>query len=295
VRIGIIDVGSNTVRLLAAAAGPDGRVATLHEERALVGLGEVIERRGRIPGGKLSETTERAREYARRARSIGCEQLEVVVTAPGRQSANADTLLRMLEGAVGVRPRVLSPEHEGVFAYRGAVAAAGGLDGALVAVCDVGGGSTEVAVGTPGFDPDSVDSFEIGSLRLTSRHLSQDAPGRRAVRAARAEARRELSVLDVPPIGAALATGGSARAMRKLVGRRLGHEELERAITMLTDRSSAKIARKHGIDPRRARTLMAGAIILSETQRVLGVPFEVARGGLREGIAAELLSAQRAA
>ena len=64
---------------------------------------------------------------------------------------------------------------------------------------------------------------------------------------------------------------------------------------MLTDRSSAKIARKHGIDPRRARTLMAGAIILSETQRVLGVPFEVARGGLREGIAAELLSAQRAA
>lgn len=293
-KIGIIDVGSNTVRLLAAERGAGGLVYPLHEARRQVGLGETIERRGRITDAKLAETARAARDYAKLARRLDCERLEVVVTAPGRQSANADDLLSVLHGAVGVAPRVLSAKSEGRFAYLGAVAAAGVLPG-LIAVCDVGGGSTEVAFGGRWIEPDWVDSFDLGSLRLTSRFFPEGTAQRSSVRAARAEVRVHLEQIGDATPDVALATGGSARALRKLVGRALGRDELQAAIEMLIGRSPAKLARKHAIDLRRARTLLAGAVILAEVQARLGVPFEVARGGLREGLAGQLLSELQAA
>ena len=82
-KIGIIDVGSNTVRLLAAERDAGGLVYPLHEARRQVGLGETIERRGRITDAKLAETARAARDYAKLARRLDCERLEVVVTAPG--------------------------------------------------------------------------------------------------------------------------------------------------------------------------------------------------------------------
>ena len=293
-KIGIIDVGSNTVRLLAAERGAGGLVYPLHEARRQVGLGETIERRGRITDAKLAETARAARDYAKLARRLDCERLEVVVTAPGRQSANADDLLGVLHGAVGVEPRVLSAKSEGRFAYLGAVAAAGVLPG-LIAVCDVGGGSTEVAFGGRWIEPDWVDSIDLGSLRLSSRFFPDGTAQRSSVRAARAEVRMHLEQIGDTTPDVALAAGGSARALRKLVGRTLGRDELQAAIEMLVGRSPAKLARKHAIDLRRARTLLAGAVILAEVQARLGVPFEVARGGLREGLAGQLLSELQAA
>jgi exopolyphosphatase/guanosine-5'-triphosphate,3'-diphosphate pyrophosphatase len=293
-KIGIIDVGSNTVRLLAVERDAGGLVYPLHEARRQVGLGETIERRGRITDAKLAETARAARDYAKLARRLDCERLEVVVTAPGRQSANADDLLGVLHGAVGVAPRVLSAKSEGRFAYLGAVAAAGVLPG-LIAVCDVGGGSTEVAFGGRWIEPDWVDSFDLGSLRLSSRFFPEGTAQRSSVRAARAEVRMHLEQIGDATPDVALAAGGSARALRKLVGRTLGRDELQAAIEMLVGRSPAKLARKHAIDLRRARTLLAGAVILAEVQARLGVPFEVARGGLREGLAGQLLSELQAA
>ena len=282
------------MRLLAAERGAGGLVYPLHEARRQVGLGETIERRGRITDAKLAETARAARDYAKLARRLDCERLEVVVTAPGRQSANADDLLGVLQGAVGVAPRVLSAKSEGRFAYLGAVAAAGVLPG-LIAVCDVGGGSTEVAFGGRWIEPDWVDSFDLGSLRLSSRFFPDGTAQRSSVRAARAEVRVHLEQIGDATPDVALAAGGSARALRKLVGRTLGRDELQAAIEMLVGRSPAKLARKHAIDLRRVRTLLAGAVILAEVQARLGVPFEVARGGLREGLAGQLLSELQAA
>jgi exopolyphosphatase / guanosine-5'-triphosphate,3'-diphosphate pyrophosphatase len=293
VKVGIIDVGSNTVRLLAAESGRSGSVTALREERRQVGLGDVIERRGRIPDAKLSETADCARSYAKLARRIGCDRLEVVVTAPGRQSSNAAALLAALGAAVGVTPRVLSAEREGRLAYLGAISASD-LPLSLTAVCDVGGGSTEIAFGVSADDADWVDSIDTGSLRLTSRYFGTSS-GRSDVRAARAEVRALLAEVEQPRPKAALATGGSARALRRLVGRSLGAEELEQVIDSLTGRTPAKIARKHGIELRRARTLLAGTVILAEVNLKLGVPFEVARGGMREGLAAEMLARLAAA
>lgn len=293
-RVAIIDVGSNTARLLVATRGLQA-VTPVHEERALLALGEEIERFGAVSELKLAETAERARSYARKARELGCGSVDVIVTAPGRQSENAAELLGALERATGVAPRVLSAEEEGRLAYEGAVSRARTLPN-RVAVCDVGGGSTEIVVGTRTDGLEFCRSLDIGSLRLARRLLRGDPPGRKAIAAARRELGERLSELDAPPADGALATGGSARALRKVVGGRLlGERELAVAERLAAKRSSAELAREFGLDPMRARTLLAGTLILAETQRRLGIPLEVARGGLREGAALSLLAELAAA
>lgn len=288
-RVGIIDVGSNTVRLLVARRVACGDVDPVREERSVLGLGAEIERSGRIPGHKVAEAARRTRRYARLARAEGCSTIDVVVTAPGRQSANAPRLLQALERASGTRPRVLSAQEEGRLAYLGAMIRADGIDG-RVAVCDVGGGSTELAVGHPGGSPEWLASLDIGSLRLTSRCRAGDHTGRRRLAEAHEQARRALQAIVVPgPVCSALATGGAARAVRRLVGRSLGPESLAEAIAICVDVGPSGLVELYEIDPQRARIVAAGAVILAEVQALLGVPLEVARGGLREGLAHTLL------
>jgi exopolyphosphatase/pppGpp-phosphohydrolase len=94
---------------------------------------------------------------------------------------------------------------------------------------------------------------------------------------------------------AALASGGTPRALRKLVGRSLGADELAEALRLCRKQSSPAIAKEFGMDPARARTLAAGTVILSFVQRRLGVPLQVARFGLREGVALSLLAEEEAA
>jgi exopolyphosphatase/guanosine-5'-triphosphate,3'-diphosphate pyrophosphatase len=292
-RVGIIDIGSNTARLLVAAR--DGlAVSGLHEERALLALGDEIERFGRISDVKLAETAEWAKRYARRARELGCGSIDVIVTAPGRQSENGRALVRLLSRATGVPVRVLSAEEEGRLAYEGAIAQARSLP-ERVAVCDVGGGSTEVVAGRLSRGPSFCRSLDIGSLRLTRRRLDADPPGKKAVAAARGEVEAHFDGIDVPVVDAALATGGSARSLRKLAGRTLGEKELAGAVKAISKLTSGRLAREYRLDPLRAQTLLAGALILAEAQRRLGVPLEVARGGLREGAASTLLTELAAA
>lgn len=293
-RVGVIDVGSNTVRLLVAGHGGPGELEAVAERRLQLGLGEEIERHGRIRRVKLKAAAGAARGYVRDAYAHGAQVVEAVVTAPGRQSANAADLVEALNDASGVPVRVLSAEEEGLLAYRGAVA--GWPQTGRVAVCDVGGGSTELVVGETSSGVEWLRSYEIGSLRLTRRVFGDRRPTGRALRDARQTVRRELTGAP-PPVAAALAAGGTARALRRIAGRTLGPAELDRALDRAVRLSPAALRRRYGIEPERGRTLAAGALVLCEVAALLGVPLEVARGGLREGVAAGMLDrlAERAA
>jgi len=292
-RIGIVDVGSNTMRLLVAETEA-GAVVPIHQDRLQVGLGAAIEQHGWIPDAKLAEAADCARQFASQARALRCGDLRVVVTAPGRQSVNADDLVIELQRATGAVPRVLSAEDEGRYAYLGAAATLPGAPTTL-AVCDVGGGSTEVAVGPSDGSPEWLASVDIGSLRLTSRMLEGDAPGKGRVKAARAEVAELFAGLDAPPTARAMSAGGSARALRRIVEGPLSGKALDEVADHLAKRSAVKLAAAHGIGDRRAATLLAGAVILAQATRVVGLPFEVARAGLREGLAAEAIAERLAA
>jgi exopolyphosphatase/guanosine-5'-triphosphate,3'-diphosphate pyrophosphatase len=291
--VAVIDVGSYTVRLLVCRRHR-GALEPVHEARAALALGAEIEREGAISAPKLAETTRQVRSYARAARKIGVGALEVIVTAPGRQGANADELVTSLRRATRAPVRVLSPDQEGQFAFAGAVA--GSPVGAeSVAVCDVGGGSTEIVVGTRSEGPAWVRSFDIGALRLTNRMLDEDPPRSARLEAAKEEVSASLAGFTPPLPQTALATGGTARALRKLVGSTLRPEDFDAALAIVTKLPSSDVAKTFGIDRSRARTLPAGILILRAVQERLGVPIGVARTGLREGAALALLEEKAAA
>jgi len=283
VRVAVVDVGANTLRLLVA--GPAGfGVHVVHQEREQLGLGEEVERYGYISAQKCAEAVHVARAQARKARRLGSERVEILVTSPGRQSANGADFADALARGTGVPARILSPEEEGSLAWEGAVAS---LESRAesVAVCDVGGGSAQVVVGTLQAGPAWVRSVDLGSLRLTTRLLAGrgDPPSAEAIAEARAAAAEAFSVVVPPVARVALAAGGTARSLSRIV--ELDAEGLGAAVEELSALKRTKIAKRYGLPPQRAATLLAGAILLAEAQRRLGLPFELAQGGLREGSA----------
>jgi exopolyphosphatase/guanosine-5'-triphosphate,3'-diphosphate pyrophosphatase len=270
-RIGVIDVGSNTTRLLVASADRDG-VVPLEKEKVRLSLGEEIERYGAVSDVHLAAAAKAVRNFAAVARRKRVASLDVFLTAPGRQAGNADELVAALSRAARVPARVLTKEEEGSLAYRGAVLTAEIPLPSRIAACDIGGASTEIAVGSPDGEPDWIESVDLGSVRLTAR--PGDMP---------TEARQAFASLEPPAVEAALVVGGSARAARRLVGPKLGDEELAEALHLVETWPPREIARRFGVDRARAEILPAGVILLAEVQQRLGVPLNVCSGGIREG------------
>jgi exopolyphosphatase/guanosine-5'-triphosphate,3'-diphosphate pyrophosphatase len=267
-RIGVIDVGSNTTRLLVT----DAALNPLETQKLRLALGEEIERHGAVSTVHVAAAAKAVRDMASMARRKRVASLDVFLTAPGRQATNSAELVAALSRAAGVKARVLTKDEEGTLAYRGAILTAGVALPSRVAVCDIGGASTEIAVGEPGGDPDWVESVDLGSVRLTARAGNM-----------RSEAEDAFAHLEPPTAEAALVVGGSARAARRLVGAELGETELTEALEIAETTSPREVARRFGVDRARAEILPAGVILLAELQRRLGVTLHVCSGGIREG------------
>jgi exopolyphosphatase/guanosine-5'-triphosphate,3'-diphosphate pyrophosphatase len=285
-RVGVIDVGSNTARLLVAHVDGD-RVEALEQAKVFLRLGAEIERRGTLRRRTVARAAETAAAFAARAAEHEPVRAEVLVTAPGRQDAEAGALVRALSEATGWPVRILSHQEEGALAFEGAVACSAALP-EVVGVVDVGGGSTEIVVGTPSLGAAWVHSLDVGSLRLTRRCLPDEAPTASQVEHARALVRRSLRDVAAPRPDTVLAVGGTARAIGRAIGPRFGSAELERLIAAFTSRTAAKAARSFDVDPERAVTLLGGALLLQATAALLDRDLQVARGGLREGAALAL-------
>jgi exopolyphosphatase/guanosine-5'-triphosphate,3'-diphosphate pyrophosphatase len=281
--LGVIDVGSNTVRLLVMRRG---RPVLSHRE--MLRLGEDVERLGFIPDEKIELAAGIVGRYADAARAEGVEELEVLVTSPGRQARNGDELVERLGRAARSPARLLDAREEARLAFVGAVGVACPPPHRRVAVVDVGGGSAQVVVGTRRDGAQWVRSIDLGSQRLTSRLLSAYPPGAAAVEAAREEVQRYLVDMTPPAPRTAYAVGGSARSLSRIVGPRLGPEELAEALAIVSSTPPGRVARKYDIDEGRALTLAAGALILAGLQQRLDAPLKVVRGGLRDGAIREL-------
>jgi exopolyphosphatase/guanosine-5'-triphosphate,3'-diphosphate pyrophosphatase len=288
--VGVVDVGSNTVRLLVADG--DRPLLTLRET---LRLGAAVEELGCIPPAKLEETAGVVATFADAARGAGARRLEVLITSPGRQAANGEELLDALAAAAQAPARILSAAEEGRLAFVGALGATRAPSHRRIAVVDVGGGSAQAVVGSRQEGPAWIRSLDLGSLRLTSRLLPDDPPGLRAVTLARAEVEGYLDGFDPPLPRTAIAVGGSARALRRIVGSRLGSDELAEAIELLAATPGNELIELYGLNPHRVRTLTAGAVILAALQRRLDAPLKVLRAGLREGALAELAERRAAA
>jgi exopolyphosphatase / guanosine-5'-triphosphate,3'-diphosphate pyrophosphatase len=290
VPIGVVDVGSNTVRLLVAERG-----RTLLSERVMLHLGADIEADGRIPPVKLDEVARVVRQFVRDGEAAGAATIEVLIASPGRQAQNGAELQRVLADASGRPTRILTAQEEGHLAFVGALSVADVPSRRTVAVVDVGGGSAQVVVGSGHDGPKWARSIDIGSQRLTSRMLSGDPPGAAAIGAARAEVEHYLDDFGPPAPRTTLAVGGSARALKRIVGSRIGVDELDRVLELLAVTPAATLVERYGMGEERARTLAAGAVIISGLQHRLRTPLKVVRAGLRDGALLALAAEQEAA
>jgi exopolyphosphatase / guanosine-5'-triphosphate,3'-diphosphate pyrophosphatase len=283
-----IDIGSNTTRLLVAEPA-DGRLRELMTQRAFTSLGKATSK-GRIPGEKIEETAEVVATQARLARELGAEDIAVVATAAVRSAKNRDEFGAAIEAESGLTVRVLSGHEEARLAFLGATRTfSGPLDGSI-AVVDVGGGSTELVVGTLAEGATWEESFRIGSGFLADSYLHSDPPSVAELEAVRLHASGTFEGLKVPSALHAVATGGSANALRRLVGAELVYETLERAIRILASTPIAQVAKRFELDPERVRVLPAGVLIFEELSQTLGLPLSVGKGGVREGVILDLLS-----
>jgi exopolyphosphatase/guanosine-5'-triphosphate,3'-diphosphate pyrophosphatase len=181
----------------------------------------------------------------------------------------------------------------------GGGAGGGGLSattgGALVAVVDVGGGSTEIAVGEPAGGGLAAAphlsycaTIELGSLDMTEQIVAHDPPSAAELEALRSRAARAFADVKPPRTLVALAVGGSAASLARLAGERLDGASLGAALGALTGGPVAAVAAQLGLHAERVRLLPAGIALLGEASRVLGVGLELGGGGVREGVILEL-------
>jgi exopolyphosphatase/guanosine-5'-triphosphate,3'-diphosphate pyrophosphatase len=290
-RVAVVDVGANTLRLLVAEPEANG-LLRVREERRRTGLGADVERLGWLTPERIEQSAQAARKEVRRARRLGAARIEVVVTSPWRNAENGDQLVAALREATGLLVRPLTAEEEAELGFVGAIGSKP-VAAEPVAVCDVGGGSTQLAIGARAA-PSWVRSVPLGSLRLTERCLRSDPLSPAELDEAREEASEIIGSLAPPLPAIALATGGTARALGRFGLERLDGPGLAAATNELAGLKIAARAKRTRADLQRARTLPAGAIILAAVQKLLNVPFEVAGGGVREGVCLELLEAAAA-
>ena len=188
VRLAALDVGTNSTRLLVADVEGGVIVAEQAREMVITRLGKGVDRTGRFDPGALARTLEVLAGYAETCRRLGVERRRLVATSATRDAADRQVFRDAVRDLLGVEAEVLTGQAEAAAAYRGATH---GLDGEQATlVVDIGGGSTELILGTS--SPQAADSMDIGSVRLHERHLHSDPPTAAEVAALRADAAAHL-------------------------------------------------------------------------------------------------------
>jgi len=281
-----IDIGSNTTRVLVADV-EDGRLREVLQRRAFTRIGKGL-KGGEIPRAKIDEVAAVVAGQCALVDQVGAEALRVVATAAIRAAANQDEFADAIREAADVEVEILDGEEEARLAFLGATRTLGyPLDG-RVGVVDVGGGSTELAIGTVPEGATWSESFRVGSGLLTDGYRRSDPPSAAELHAMREHAHGVFEGLDVPAVDAAVAVGGSAASLRRLVGAVLDPESLQRAMRVLSGDASEEVARRFSIDRERVMLLPAGLTVLDAASHALGRPLQIGRGGLREGVLLEL-------
>src|SRR5881227_1061800 len=285
-----VDIGSNTTRLLVAECRDSG-VRELMTQRVFTRLGKALRQNGEIAQDKLAETAGVVEQQVRHARELGAERIAIVATAAIRQARNRDALLAAIAAATGLEAHVLSEEDEARLAFLGASKTLGAPFDGNLCVVDVGGGSTEIAIGSMEEGVIWSQSFRVGSGFLADSYLISDPPSAHELEAARAHAGGMFEGLRTPPIARAVASGGSATSLRRMAGAELSYEALERAIRLLASAPAAELAERFELDPERVRLLPAGVLILEAVGDALDQPLKIGNGGIREGVVLELAAA----
>ena len=284
-----IDIGSNTTRLLVAE--PVGcQLKKVMEQRAYTRINKAMDAEGAIEQPKIHEVGEVVATQVRLAEQLGAEVIKPVATAAIREARNTDEVVHAISEVSGVEVEVLSEKEEGRLSFIGATKALGHPVKGKIAVVDVGGGSSEVILGTVEAGVESVRSWQVGSGVLADELIECDPPSPTEIRKVRDRIEDVFAGVEIEKPEQAVAVGGSATSLRRLVGAVLEYETLERGIRVLCGDPVEEVARRFELDPVRVRILPTGVLLLEKISELLGQPLQIGKGGLREGVILDRLN-----
>lgn len=303
-RVAAIDIGTNSVLLVIADDTEHGPVPVL-ERATITRLGKGVDRARRLDPGAVQRTLSCLSDYAEAIREHGVETLDIVGTSAMRDAEGAEGFRRSVRDLLGVEPRTIAGSEEAALTFAGATSGLA-VSGAIT-VFDIGGGSTEVISGSVSDGVARADegavSLDVGSVRMTERHVRSDPPSARELAAIRDEVRAELRSASVSPTGKLVGVAGTVTTLAAVS---LGAERYDSAIVHglrlsaetlagVTDRLAAMplAVRREvpGLEPARADVIVAGATIATcilESAR--GDSFVVSDRGVRWGLVAQLLA-----
>jgi exopolyphosphatase/guanosine-5'-triphosphate,3'-diphosphate pyrophosphatase len=268
----------------------DGQLKKVMEQRAYTRINKAVDDSGAITAEKIAEVSEVVATQVRLARELGAEEIRAVATAAVREAGNGEQAARAIAAAAGVPVEVLSDEEEGRLSFVGATKTLGHPVDGTVGVVDVGGGSTEVILGTVPGGAETVRSWRVGSGVLADELIASDPPSAAEIRKVRDRIDDIFEGVAIERPSQAVAVGGSATSLRRLVGAVLEYETLERGIRVLSADPAAEVARRFELDPQRVRILTTGVLLLEKVSELLGQPLQIGKGGLREGVILDLLN-----
>jgi exopolyphosphatase / guanosine-5'-triphosphate,3'-diphosphate pyrophosphatase len=312
-RVAAIDCGTNSIRLLVADLDPgSGAQTDLLRRMEIVRLGQGVDATGRLAPEALQRTFAACDDYAARIRELGAERIRFVATSATRDAKNRDEFFGGVRTRFGVEPEVITGDQEAALSFAGATraVAADGLDGDGTAhptpylVVDIGGGSTEFVLGADGVE--AARSVDIGCVRLTERHLTQDPPADDQIAAARRDIDAAIGrAAEAVPIDQAKTLVGVAGSVTTVAAVALGLSEYERdrvhlsrisaeAVRQVADRLLASTHEQRAaipvIHPGRVDVIGAGALILVQIMDRLGLPeVVVSEHDILDGIALSLI------
>lgn len=226
-RVAAIDCGTNSVRLLIAELGDDGRLHEVYRTMQIVRLGHNVDRTGRIDPAALERTFEVVARYAEACRKAGVQRTRMVATSATRDASNREQFIRGVEEILGTPPEIISGDDEAAYSFAGAATVLHG-EPAPVLVVDIGGGSTELVIGDA--EPSAAISVALGSVRLTERHFRNDPPTAAEVSAAAADIDAALAQAGRQlPVGEARTIVGVAGSITTVTAHALGLTHYDRA------------------------------------------------------------------
>ena len=273
----------------------DGQLKKVMEQRAYTRIGKAVDKKGAIRAEKVEEVGNVVATQVRLAQELGAEEFRAVATAAIRDASNGDEVAEAIGQLAAIPIEVLPEEEEGRLSFLGATKTLGHPSEGLVGVVDIGGGSTEVILGTVTDGVQSVRSWPVGSGNLADDLIFSDPPSAAEIRRARDRIDDIFEGVEFEKPSQAVAVGGSATSLRRLVGTVLEYETLERGIRVLSSDPAADVARRFELDPTRVRILPTGVLLLEKVSDLLGQPLQIGKGGLREGVILDLLNGDRVA
>jgi exopolyphosphatase/guanosine-5'-triphosphate,3'-diphosphate pyrophosphatase len=304
-RVAGIDCGTNSIRLLVAEPGESG-LLDLHREMRVVRLGEAVDETGRLSAAAIERTRVALLDYADIIKGFGVERVRMVATSAARDAANFGEFSDMVHEILGTEPELISGLEEASLSFIGAVAGLPGVRDPLL-VADIGGGSTELVLGSPASGQViAAHSMNVGCVRMTERHLHDDPPTQRQIQATVADLGTAVQAAgrDVPVAQAAAFVGvaGTVTTIAAIAlelprydaeaihGSVISYDSVVAVSKRLLSMTHAQRASLPVMHPGRVDVIGAGALILRTVMEFAGVDEVIAsEHDILDGIAMSLL------